>query len=83
MLEHLSFNRSGNCSSGDIRMGLGWLLRLDAFAANSLYSKISGQPRKTRLAKKEQAQNLTVYSFIHFLGSQKGVEIQAELNEVG
>lgn len=63
-------------------MGLEGLLRLGAFAANSLYSKIPG-PRKTRLSKKEQAQNPTVFSFIHFLGSQKGVEVQAELSEDG
>lgn len=63
-------------------MGLEGLLRLGAFAANSLYFKIPG-PRKTRLAKKEQAQNPTVSSFIHFLGSQKGVEVQAELSEDG
>lgn len=64
-------------------MGLEGLLRLGAFAANSLYSKILGQPRKTRLAKKEQGQNLTVSSFVHFLGSQKGVEVQTELREGG
>lgn len=64
-------------------MGLEGLLRLGAFAANSLYSKIPGQPRKARLAEKEQAQNLTVSSFIHFLCSQNGVEVQAEQSEDG
>lgn len=64
-------------------MGLEGLLRLGAFVANSLHSKIPGQPRKTRLAKKEQAQNLIVSSLIHFLGSEKGVEVQAELSEDG
>lgn len=57
-------------------MGLEGVLRLGAFAANS-YSKIPGQAQ----AKKEQAQNPTVPSFIHFLGSQKGAEVQAELSE--
>lgn len=60
-------------------MGLEELLMLGAFAANSLYSKIPGQAQ----AKKQQAKNPTVSSFIHFLGSQKGVEVQAELSEDG
>lgn len=55
------------------------MLRFGAFAANSLYSKILGQAQ----AKKEQAQNPTVPAFIHFLGSQKGPEVQAELSEDG
>lgn len=60
-------------------MGLEGMLGLGAFAANSFYSKIPGQTQ----AKKEQAPNPTVPAFIHFLGSQKGAEVQAELSEDG
>lgn len=60
-------------------MGLEGLQMLDPFAANSLYCKIPGQAQ----AKKGQAQNLTVSSFIYFLDSQKGVEVQAEPSEDG